>query len=290
MIRRLVILLGAVMAIAYFPSHPWIPTLVPAAQAIEEFNAFVLPDTSVVSPGSTFDIRFEVDATAHQFNGYEVTIHCDPTIATPDTVIEGQLMLQSCPSSRFRHLSKTDSTMTYTHVILCHDVAINGPGVLSIFRFRNAQPGVSPITITSNPDFTFYDAGEYVAPTHPTRPRQVIFHHAVLIVLDPTSDVPAQGGDDGPGGGFRLRLYPNPVSGSGVLRLDLPGATAGWVEILDPQGRRIWDWAGSWGATGRFALPWKGTDLTGRPVPAGFYICRARSGDRQAASGFVLLR
>jgi hypothetical protein len=146
------------------------------------------------------------------------------------------------------------------------------------------------MTIASHPDLTFYDAGEYVAPTHPTRPRQVVFHDGIVLIVDPTS------GTDDPGSGslsldeLKLNLYPNPASRYDTIRLDLEGGTPEWIEVLDLQGRKVWEWAGPWASPGPSVLTAGGSGSTGRPIPQGFYFCRVRASGRQAASGFVLIR
>ena len=78
----------------------------------------------------------------------------------------------SCPN-RFTNLASTDSTVTYTHVVLCGGLSLDGPGELSRYTFEGLAVGVSPADIVSDVSCTFFDAGKCVGPDHPTRPRDV---------------------------------------------------------------------------------------------------------------------
>jgi hypothetical protein len=118
----------------------------------------------------------------------------------------------------------------------------------------------------------------------------VIFHDGLVLVVDPTSGTHEPGFDPIPIGKLRLRLYPNPAIGSEAICIDLEGGTPEWIDVLDPQGRKVWNWTGPWTESGPFVLPVGKTGPASRPVPPGFYFCRVRSAGRQATSGFVLIR
>jgi hypothetical protein len=263
----------------------WIPTS--CAQAVEEFNAYLLPDTSVVAQGATFDVSFEVDASAHSFNGYEVRIHWNPRTLSLVSVHEGSLMTDFCPN-RFTNLSQTDSTVTYTHVVLCNGLSLNGPGVLSRFTFIADSIGVSPLMIFSNPDQTFYDAGRYVNPNHPTYPRQVVLHDAVVVVADPTSGISSPHASDA--GRLEIRITPNPATRSGAIRFGLARETPVRVEVLDVQGRLVWEWGEETAGPGAVDLEWQGIDRNGARVSSGIYFCRVRAGSESGVRTLVLTR
>ncbi len=262
-----------------------------ARDDVEEFNAFLLPDTAFAVPNSFVEIRFEVDSTAHQFNAYEVTIQFDPTILSFDSVQEGSLMTGAC-ANRFTYLTTTDSTVTYAHSLLCGGVSLDGPGVLSIYKFRANAFGVSPMTITSNPDRTFYDAGYYIWPNHPTYPRQVILHNDVVIVHDPTSDVPQ--GNGGDAGAVRsqsllLRVFPNPLRSSDQLRLDVLPDGPLTVDLFDPGGARIRTWSGFVGTSGRVELPARFLIGSGGVAFSGAYFLQVRSGSRMGIARLAII-
>jgi hypothetical protein len=199
-----------------------------------------------------------------------ITIQYDPDIVDfLPPVIEGQLMLEACGNT-FKVLTQTDSTVTYTHAILCAGVALDGPGVLSVYRFRGLAIGVSPITITSDPDRSFLNEGLYINPNHPTFPRQVIFHDAEIRVLEPA------GMDSGEVPPLQFRLeqnVPNPFSIATAVGFELGAAGPVALEIFDVTGRRVWaDYAEL--PPGHHQVIWRGTGLDAMALPSGIYFYR----------------
>jgi len=234
------------------------------------FNTYLLPEISTIDVGDIAFVRFEVDETAQQFNGYEITIQYDPDIVDfLPPVTEGQLMIGACGNT-FKFLTQTDSTLTYTHVILCAGVALDGPGVLSIYRFRGLTKGVGLITITSDADRSFLNAGVYINPNHPTFPRQVIFHNAEIRVG-------AQSGVDSgevPPLEFRLEQnIPNPFSTATALGFELGAAGPVALEIFDVAGRPVWADYGEL-PPGHHRVTWLGTALDATALPSGIYFYR----------------
>jgi hypothetical protein len=247
------------------------------------FHALIDPpliDDAIV--GQEVEIHFTVDSTAMQFNGYEVTIQYDPSILDFEGVEEGDLMTDAC-SQTFEILSESDSTVSYTHVLLCAGVSADGPGVLSTFQFRALAVGESPIVITSNPNRTFVDAGIWISPSHPTFPRQVSFQHGLVIVVDPTSDVTAPGSTSV---GLRLEVSPNPVVDTAELRV--VSARTGWLdaEVVDVAGRRIWSQR-AWSESNEpVTVEW----ASPRGNSAGIYFVRARLDEWTVVERIVTLR
>lgn len=251
------------------------------------FNAFLLPATSAIDVGDTARVRFEVDATAQQFNGYEITIRYRPDVVDfVPPVVEGPLMLGACGST-FRFLTQTDSTLTYTHVILCAGVALDGPGLLSTYAFRGLANGVSPVVITSDPNCAFFDAGECVNPSHATFPRQVVLHHAQIVVGPP-------GGLD-PGGAPpppSLRLEPNapnPFAAATAIGFELGAAGPVALEVFDPAGHRVWSRRAVL-AQGRHHVFWNGAALDASPLPSGTYFLRLTTPSGSGSQRLTLLR
>ena len=258
-----------------------LPCSAPAGEPAP-FHALIdpplVPDAIV---GQELELHFAVDSTAMQFNGYEVTIQYDPTILEFEGVDEGALMTGACAQT-FEILAETDSTITYTHVLLCSGVSADGPGVLSTFRFRPLALGTSPIVVTSNPNRTFVDAGVWVSPAHPTFPRQVSFEDGLVIVVDPTSEAPMP---SAPSIGLRLEVWPNPVVDAAQLRV--LSSREGWfdAEVVDVAGRQVWSqraWAES---NEPLSLEW--TPPRGR---SGVYFVRARLADRTVMERVVSVR
>ncbi|MEZ4652723.1 MAG: cohesin domain-containing protein [Candidatus Eisenbacteria bacterium] len=256
----------------------------------DEFHALLDPTLyDFVLLGDDFYVSFAVDSTAMQFNGYEVRVEFDPTYLDFTGVVEGSLMTEACPT-RFRNLAQTDSSVVYTHVVLCAGVSLDGPGVLSEFHFKALTVGETDVRITSDPNETFVDAGIWVNPDHPTYPRQVSFNDSHVIILDPSSDVEPSDPSVTPADGVRLSVWPQPMTDRASLRIDPTGT--GWIttEIVTVEGRQIWH-DRSWGEPGSpLRLEWNGRTRTGERVGAGTYFVRTRQGNRSAVQRIVTVR
>lgn len=291
------------------PLATWAPEGTASRDDVPEFHCFLRP--TVLCEGVVDDIleiHFDVDSTAVGFNGYELTLHFDPEILEPIGVLEGTLMTGAC-ASRFQNVTTTDSTLTFSHVILCAGVSVEGPGRLSTYRFKAVGAGESEVSISSNPDRLFVDAGLWVWPMHPTDPRQVVYldeGKTTICVSDPGSaGLEEPGGDpngphdpnDGgePGGPhagalapLSLRLVPNPGRD---VHVELWGAPAGSaeVEILGPDGRRLGRRTVLFSAQAsvRLALD----EIAETALPAGSYFVRARrEGGAEVIEKLVVLR
>ena len=196
-------------------------------------------------------------------------------------------MSESCPT-RFQNTTSTDSTVTFSHVILCQGLSLDGPGRLSTFEFSAVGVADTEVRIVSNPDRLFVDAGLWVWPGHSTFPRQVVFlgGGTTTICVDDTGAIDAVGPDRVRMG---LRLLPNPAHD--VVWLDLHGLPEGALEvdILSSDGRRVNP--AQMVAAGHRQLALSLKDLAGVDLPAGTYFVRARAGDgTQAAQKLVVVR
>ena len=296
--------------IAFLLTLAWIGVALPGSAraqdtegGVPEFHCFLSPNELCdVFIGDTIEVHFEVDSTAVQFNGYELTLQYDPNLIDFVDIAEGPLMTNAC-GTRFQNVSFTDSTITYSHVILCNGVSIDGPGRLSSFQFVTLaeSTGETEITIASDPDRLFVDAGLWVWPDHPTFPRQVVYLDGGLThfyINDPLSSSVGEDGIDDEAGisaaeaafGARLFVLPNPVS-SADGRIDVafsrPLPTSAYVELIAPDGRR---------ALGPWTLDAGRTDLAldigagvGRSLPAGTYFLRATSGEASLSKRIVVI-
>ena len=186
----------------------------------------------------------------------------------------------------FRILTETDSTLTYGHSLLCSGVSLNGPGLLSTYHFRGLVNGTSPLTIISNPDRSFGDAGLYVSPNHPTFPRQVIFHNAEIIVG------PQSGIESGavPPLEFRLEQnVPNPFSFATAIPFELAAAGPVALEIFDVAGRRVWADSAAL-PPGAHRITWRGNAPDQAPLPSGIYFYRLTTAQGAATRKLTISR
>ena len=275
----------------------------PAWAGVPEFNAYLLPELTTASVGDTVEVTFEVDATAEHFNAYEVTLQWNPSLLEFLSVAEGSLFTGACGNRFFQPVGAgTDSTVTYSHVLLCSGVSVNGPGILSTWKFRALADGVSDLILASNPDRTFFDDGLFVWPSHPTFPRQVVFHDAVVSIGNLADVDPEQGTQASPG--LRLGIFPNPVTSDSYLwyQFDDPtlrGSDAGSgqvsLEILDLAGRRLGRWQSSIDPSARSSadrLPLASGGVLGgiiESLPRGSYFLRARIGEDVSSVKFVVV-
>jgi len=258
----------------------------PARAGVEPFPVSLVPAITVTEVDFVFTLDLYVDALAAQFNAYEVTLQWDPAILAFDGVTAGPLMfVQDCPPPFPIH-SSTDSTVTYFITLLCADVSLDGPGVVSSYSFRALTEGTTPVEIVSVPDSSFYDAGLFIWPLHPTRPRQVSFTDAWVVVGTDPTDGPATA-SAGPAG---LRIHPNPVRGATEMRFGTERPGPARLEILDVTGRRVF--LRSWGAlaAGEHREAWNGRGARGERLPAGVYVVRLRDGGGVRSGKITLIR
>jgi hypothetical protein len=257
-----------------------------ASAGIEPFPVSLLPAATVTDVDAIITLDLFVDSLAAQFNAYEVTIQFDPAILEFVSATVGPLMLPPECGSPFPIYSSTDSTVTYFITLLCAGASLDGPGVTNHFRLRAIAEGISPVTIVTAPDVSFYDAGLFISPAHPTRPRQVSFTNAVVVVgPDPT------GGPVVPGAGpLGLRIRPNPVPAATELAFETAAPGPARLEILDVTGRRVFFRAWPTLAAGEHRETWSGRGSRGERLPAGVYLVRMRDGQGIRTGKITLLR
>jgi hypothetical protein len=77
--------------------------------------------------------------------------------------------------------------------------------------------------------------------------------------------------------GFALHATPNPFREDARVMLSLPSPASLEVEVLDVTGRHVRTLAHGMSAAGPRTLRWDGRDETGRNLPAGLYLVRART-------------
>lgn len=247
------------------------------AGAVPDFDCFLRPlQICDIDLGDIVEVHFEVDSTAVQFNGYELTLQYDHDVLEFMGFTEGALMTNAC-GTRFQNLTTTDSTLTFSHVTLCSGVSVDGPGRLSTFKFKGTGAGEAEVTIVSDPDRLFVDAGLWVWPGHSTFPRQVVYLDGgvtTICVIDPTADIEPGSAAADPFA-IGLRLFPNPASDIVRVELSAPVDATADVEILSADGRRVAPPKTLSVGSREFSLPLR--DFVGEELPAGTYFVRARS-------------
>jgi PKD repeat protein len=90
-------------------------------------------------------------------------------------------------------------------------------------------------------------------------------------------------------GAFALTAVGNPSHGQAFFALELDREGPVNIQAFNAAGRRIANLLDVSMPAGRHTLHWRGLDQSGRRVPAGVYIVRARSGDRVVSSRIVLI-
>jgi len=86
-----------------------------------------------------------------------------------------------------------------------------------------------------------------------------------------------------------LVVQPNPMSSSALVRFSQPDPARVSVEIYDASGRLVSVLANRFQPAGTGRLAWTGLDRSGRRLPQGIYICRARLGTSALSVPVVLL-
>jgi len=95
---------------------------------------------------------------------------------------------------------------------------------------------------------------------------------------------------DGPAIEFGVRPMPNPSRGATDFVLRAPQAGRAEIAIFDVSGRRLATVLDREVESGVQRIPWAGRDESGRALPAGLYLCRARLGALEARGTLILAR
>ncbi|MCD4707829.1 MAG: T9SS type A sorting domain-containing protein, partial [Candidatus Sabulitectum sp.] len=89
---------------------------------------------------------------------------------------------------------------------------------------------------------------------------------------------------------FRLYSSPNPFVSEASISFNLtePGFTS--IDMFNLAGRAVSTLMNSELPAGEHSVQWDGTNLNGKPVSAGLYLCRIQSGGVTETTGLCLLR
>ena len=240
----------------------------------------IIPATSQVAPGATFDLELRVTEAGSAFNGFDAVIGYDPAALTliplsPLSQQEGTLMTGAC-GNRFHRFTPGSNSVTIADVLLCAGVSVTGPG--QIYRLRFQASNTPQVThVTFEPGLQFYNAGLFVNPA---------------ISTDGTVNIGTSVGVDPPAGVARLalRVAPNPAPGrtSFVAEVDRAGPLR--MSVTDVRGRLVRRFEDSLATPGMRTVAWDGRDTAGRRLPAGVYLVTLESGGRSVSSRVSLVR
>jgi hypothetical protein len=84
--------------------------------------------------------------------------------------------------------------------------------------------------------------------------------------------------------------YPNPTRGDVAFALALPRSSEVSFDVLDLQGRVVWNETPRRLDPGRWTLGWNGRTRAGSPAPSGLYLARVRIDGQARLKRMALLR
>jgi hypothetical protein len=240
----------------------------------------IIPATSQVAPGATFDLELRVTEAGSAFNGFDAVIGYDPAALTliplsPTSLQEGTLMTGAC-GNRFHRFTPGSNSVSIADVLLCSGVSVTGPG--QIYRLRFQASNTPQVThVTFEPGLQFYNAGLFVNPA---------------ISTDGTVNIGTSVGVDPPAGATRLalRAAPNPAPGRTSLVIEVDRAGPMRMSVLDVRGRLVRRFEDSLATPGTRTVIWDGRDTAGRRLPAGVYLVTLEAGGRSVSSRVSLVR
>ena len=243
----------------------------------------ITPATITVSPNDTFDLDLTVTQPGSAFNGFDVTVSFNPAMLTllplsPTTLQQGCLMTGACSiacGSTFHRFTAGGDSAAITDILLCNQIALNGPGQAYKLRFQaGSTQGTTQVQIRQA---VFYNAGLFVTP---------VLTANATVTISSTVGV----GDPAPRPPLGLRAEPNPATGPVAFAVESDGAGEQWLEVHDPAGRLVRTLERGWRAPGARRVAWDGRDASGARVPSGVYLVTLGSGGRTVQIRVALLR
>jgi hypothetical protein len=254
--------------------------LAPQGARAQGVKVGLLPSTSSVAPGATFDVSIQVLEAGSAFNAFDIYVGYDPAALTlvpqsPISLQEGSAFVAAC-GSRYHRFQPGADRDTITDVLLCSGASLTGPGQIYKLRFKaSTTPQVA--TIRFLPGLQFYNAGLFVNPSYSG--------NAVVYIGTPLA-VPS-----GPAANaLRLSAAPNPSRGP--MSFEFASAEAGRVtlRVTDLQGRLVREIDEGVLSAGTHRLGWDGRDAAGITAPPGVYVAWARAGEKLVQTRFARIR
>jgi hypothetical protein len=247
----------------------------------------VMPSRSLVQAGDTLLVELTVPVAGPAFNGYDAYLLYDPAVlqflpAANVSTQEGPLMTTAC-GLRF-HVFKPDTLagqLRVSHSLMCAGVSVTGPGVVYRVRLRaRAVDADTPLSLLLAAPYktAFYLAGTVLTPLATTGA-------VVRVGAGSPSAVPVpRVGVSG------LRVAPNPFNPRTQIAFEAEQAGPVTVDVHAVDGRRVRTlWQGDV-AAGTWHHDWDGCDDRGRPVAAGVYLVRLRTGAEVLTTRATLVR
>lgn len=248
-----------------------------AAQGV---HVAIQPTGQTVVPGSTFTLNLQVTEPGSLFNGFDAIVIYDPAALTfvplaPTSLQQGSYMLSACGNT-FHRFKSTNDSLVITDVLLCSGVSLPGPG--QIYKLQFAASTMPQITQLSLVGVQFYNGGLFVNPAFTTNATIGI---GMAVDVDPGPSLAISA---------RVRLTPNPFSGSTTVQITSPREGAQRIIVRDIQGRQVRNLEQGWFAPGTRLVQWDGRDDAGRPLAAGVYRITFQSEHATASTLAALLR
>jgi hypothetical protein len=187
---------------------------------------------------------------------------------------------------------RTNSDKFETFEVVIYDSTVRAHWGCSVFTFQyltnnlyvSSTVGMQDQTVNVGVTSLFnahYDrASAYLAPGRAIKfttnaPFSALAEKKTLLAHEPL--------------GFSLAVLPNPVSANALVRLSQPEPARVSVGIYDASGRLVSTLANRFQPAGTSRFAWNGLDESGRRLPQGIYICRARAGASALSIPVVLL-
>jgi hypothetical protein len=239
----------------------------------------VLPDSAFVSPGSEFTLELWVTEPGDSINGYDAVVTYDPAVLTflptsPLALQEGAYMTAACGNT-FPYFTNAGDSLVISHVLLCSEVSLPGPGQLYKLRFRaSAIPQWTWVRIRS---IQFYGAGLFVNPAYPSD---------AAIAIGVPVDVP---GPEPAPLVTRVKVVPNPCRAAAAIIVETAAVGEQQVLVCDVQGRAVRHLDQGAIAPGSRRIAWDGRDDAGGRLAAGVYRVLVKTSGKTAGARIVLL-
>ena len=134
-ILRQLVIAGCIVFFSYMTLHA------------QTGKVFFNPDTTVVSPVDTFEVKIQVDSNVSVIHCFMVSVQFNRSLVQLLDVVEGPLLSPHGTTWFFWN----DNGVAYDigNCLMGHGPYADGPGVLAIMKFRAKGPaGVTPLTFT----------------------------------------------------------------------------------------------------------------------------------------------
>jgi hypothetical protein len=244
-----------------------------------QVHVALTPTDTTVTPGDTFVIRIVVTQPGSNFNAYDATVGYDAGPLTflptsPTSLQEGSYMRNACGNTFHLFRAEGDS-MTITHVLLCDQTSLPGPGILYRLRFQaSTTPQDAHVRFRA---LQFYNAGFFVNPALST---DALIHIGIPSDAEPPPSVH----------GLGVRAAPNPFNPITTITVEAPRAGLQSLLVHDVTGRCVRTLQAGTFPAGRRSLVWDGRDDRGAGLASGVYVVVLENSGGRASQRVVLVK